>query len=111
MNLPEDTHLAYSVFHEAWYASVPGNVRQPEIGVAASAEGSGGGVAWEFAVEEVDLSPTAIRVRVFDDAFAAFAEMPEFFAALAAEKITTLAQVRELLDRLGAVDETSREQR
>lgn len=105
--LPEDTHLAYVISHEAWYAnSIPD--RNPEINVMASAEG--GGVAWEFTVEEVDLgsSGPAIRVKVFEDAFAAFTQLPEFFALLAAEKTDTLDGVRGILDRLGAVDETER---
>src|SRR5437879_2598105 len=107
MELPGDTHLAYVVTHEAWYANALPD-RHPEISVLASAEG--GGCAWEFMVEEVDLSPSgpAIRVKVFDDAFAVFAQMPEFFAALAAEKTDALDGVREILDRLGAVDETER---
>ena len=110
--LPEDTHLAYTVSHEAWYASTPGIVSGPEIGIAASGEGSGGGVAWEFAVEEVDLGShgKVIRLRIFDDAFAAYSQIPEFFAALDSEKIGSLDEVRDLLDRLGAVDETKRVQ-
>lgn len=111
--LPEDTHLAYTVSHEAWYATTPGVVDGPEIGIAASAEGTGGGVAWEFAVEEVDLGGhgKAIRLRIFDDAFAAYSQIPEFFTALGSEKIGSLDEVRDLLDRLGAVDETKRAQR
>jgi hypothetical protein len=108
--LPEDTHLAYTVSHEAWYARTPGIVDQPQIMVAASAQGSGGGVAWEFSVTEHDFGShgRAIQIGVFDDAFAAFAQIPEFFAALVAEKIDTLGGVRALLDRMGAVDETDR---
>jgi hypothetical protein len=107
MQLPEDTHLAYVVSHEAWYANAMPD-RHPEINVMAAAEG--GGVAWEFSVEEVDLgsSGPAIRVKVFDDAFAAFAQLPEFFALLAAEKADTLDSVCRILDRLGAADETER---
>jgi hypothetical protein len=105
--LPEDCHLAYIVSHEAWYANAMPE-RHPEINVVAAADG--GGCAWEFMVEEVDLGSggTPIRVKVFDDAFAAFEEMPEFFASLAAEKTGTLDGVRSILDRMGAVDETDR---
>jgi len=107
--LPDDTHLAYVVSHEAWYGESH-IVRRPQIIIAASAEGSGGGVRWEFTVEEVDLASDGkpIRVRVFDDAFAAFSEIPEFFAALHGEGVSTLDHVRTVLDSLGAVDETAR---
>lgn len=110
--LPEDTHLAYVVSHEAWYAQTPGVIDHPEINISASAEGNGGGVAWEFTVEEVDLGShgPAIRAKVFDDAFAAYTQLPEFFARLAGG-ITTLKQVQALLDDLGAVDETDRSRR
>jgi len=109
MNLPEGTHLAYIASHEAWYA-VPAQVAHPQLFVMASAEGSGGGVGWEFTVEEYELSGRpVVRVRMFFDSFAAYAQMPEFFAALAEQgESTTLASVRALLDSLGAVDETAR---
>ena len=83
MQLPEDCRLAYIVSHEAWYArSMPD--RQPEMSVMAAAEG--GGCAWEFTITEADFENRGmhpISVRLFDDAFAAFAQIPEFFAALA----------------------------
>jgi hypothetical protein len=110
MQLPEDTHLAYIVSHEAWYARALPDSR-PEINVMAAA--TGGGVAWEFTVEEVDLGShgPAIRVKVFDDAFEAFAQIPEFFAALAAGQAGTLGDLREILDSMGAADETQRHSR
>lgn len=102
--MPDGCFFAYVISKEAWYADV---VRAPEVNVSASAED--GGVAWEFSVEEVDLgSHTAIRVKVFDDAFAAFEQVPGFFAALAAEKPLTLAEIVGILDRLGARDTTER---
>ena len=107
MQLPEDSRLAYIVSHEAWYArSMPDG--QPEMSVMAAADG--GGVAWEFTVEEVELGPPrpALRIKVFDDAFAAFTQIPEFFAALATGDYTTLDAVRSLLDGLGAADDTDR---
>lgn len=111
-SLPEDTHLAYIVSHEAWYAKGAGIGDRREINISASAEGSGGGVAWEFSVEEVDLGQSrpvpALRVKVFDDAFAAFAQIPEFFATLAAQAPASLRDVTALLDYMGAVDETKR---
>ena len=106
MKLPEDTHLAYTVAHEAWYWRGGEN---HFVMVAASAKGSGGGVAWEFQIEEMELGGNLVtRVKVFDDAFAAFAQIPELFAALADGLAGTLVSVREVLDGLGAVDETER---
>lgn len=110
MNLPEDTRLAYIVSHESWYARYPGIVGAPEISISASVPGDGS--AWNFSIEEKDFGShgTAICLKIFEDAFAAFADIPEFFAALAADGVTTLDGVRKLLDSLGAVDETKREQ-
>jgi len=108
MQLPEDCHLAYIVSHEAWYAKAMPD-RQPEMSVMAAADG--GGCAWEFTVTEADFENRGqhpISVHVFDDAFAVFAQIPEFFATLAAEEVTTLGGVRTLLANLGAADETDR---
>ena len=109
MMLPEGVHLAYSVFHEAWYANVPPGVDRPSIGVTASAEGGGGG-GWSFVVEEADFDDHPISVRLFDDAFIAFAQIPEFFAELASGRVKDLQAVGHLLDSMGAVDETDRTQ-
>lgn len=106
--LPEGTHLAYTDWREAWYNDPR---EKPQVGVAASAEGAGGGVVWEFFIEEHDFGGAhgkAIRLGVFDDAFAAFAQIPEFFAALGAGDVTTLDEVIGLLCRIGAADETAR---
>lgn len=46
---------------------------------------------------------------MLDDAFAAFGQVPEFFAALGSEGVTTLEGARAVLDRMGAADETPRE--
>ena len=108
MQLPEDCRLAYIVSHEAWYArSMPD--RQPEMSVMAAAED--GRCAWEFTITEADFENRGmhpISVALFDDAFAAFAQIPEFFAALATGDYTTLDAVRSLLDGLGAADDTDR---
>jgi hypothetical protein len=110
MNLPDDTHLAYTVWHEAWYAEAsrtPGE--KPHLMVAASAKGSGGGVAWEFQVDGYELGGGRVtRVKMFDDAYAALGQMPEFFEMLAAQRPVTLTEVRDILHALGAVDETER---
>lgn len=105
--LPEGTRLAYIISHEAWYARYPDIVRNPDINIMAAHKD--GGVAWEFTVEEIELGGRpVIRVKVFDDAFAAFTQIPEFFTRLATGATTTLDDVRELLDCMGAADETKR---
>ena len=110
MMLSEGVHLAYTIFHEAWYADVPPGVACPSIGVAAVAEEGGGGGSWSFVVEEADFDPHPVSVRLFDDAFVAFAQVPEFFAELASGRVKDLQAVRKLLDSMGAVDETERTQ-
>jgi hypothetical protein len=108
MDLPEHTHLAYVASHEAWYAHA-NQISHPQLSIMASHKG--GGVAWEFSAEEYELGGRqVVRVRMFFDSFAAYAQMPEFFAALAEQGETaTLDSVRAALDALGALDETERE--
>lgn len=117
MNLPEGTHLAYDVRHEAWYWITTNTIREAAgqrhgIVVMASANGAGGGVAWEFSIEDhADLQPPhpTLRLLMFDDSWAAFTQMPEFFGGLTElGPNVPLTQVRELLDQLGAIDETAR---
>jgi hypothetical protein len=108
MNLPEDTHLAYIVWAEAWYHDANSN-EEPFLMISASAKGSGGGAAWEFQVDGYELVGKPVtRVKMFYDAYAALAQMPEFFTALAGQQPLTLDEVRAILDGLGAVDETPR---
>jgi hypothetical protein len=108
MNLPEGTSLTYIVWHEAWYADAsrtPGE--HPHLMVSAAADE--GGVAWEFQVDGYDLSGSPVtRVKMFEDAYAAFADMPEFFAALAEHRPVTLDEVQDILISLGATDTTPR---
>lgn len=108
--LPEGTHLAYTVYHEAhWWLGLLPHLRPDDgrrcVQVAASAKGAGGGVAWEFGVQEY-ASINALCVDMFGDAWPAFRQIPEFFDRL--PDCDTLDAVRALLDELGAVDETER---
>jgi hypothetical protein len=108
MQLPEDTHLAYHVWSEAWYTKAVRDKR-PSIGVAASAQGTGGGVAWAFQITQYELGgKDCTLIEAFSDAYAAFTQVPELFAAFAEHAPGTLAEVRGILDNLGAVDETAR---
>lgn len=104
MNLPDDCYLDYVIPKQAWYREVV--VRdKPEISIRASSRG--GGCAWEFAV--VEHENIGVQLRIFDDAWAALNDVPEFFAALAAAgQGTTLDDVRDILHEMGAVDGTER---
>ena len=108
MNLPEGSHLAYIVWHEAWYAEAsrtPGE--HPHLMVQTAHEG--GGVTWAFQIDGHELGGSLVtRVKMFDDSYGAFAQIPEFFAALADGGPATLGDIMEILDGLGAVDETPR---
>jgi hypothetical protein len=104
--LPGGSRLTYFDYRKAWFGS-----SERTIGIAAAVSEAGGGDAWNFEVAEVNLGQygTALQVRVFDDGFAAFAELPEFFAALAAGGPETLDGVVVLLEDLGAADRTATE--
>ncbi|GLY32000.1 hypothetical protein [Kineosporia sp. NBRC 101731] len=111
MNLPDDTFLGYLICDEAWYAETlrrTGAARKyPEIMVSASARG--GGCAWEFPIEEFELGGRMVtRARIFNESYVAFQQVPELFELLAERRPQTLQHVREILDELGAVDETQR---
>lgn len=110
MELPEDCFLAYVVTHEAWYYEpnrASGLLNGRSLNVSASSRG--GGVAWEFTVEEHPHNGGGIKLNMFDDSFPAFVQIPEFFAALNGNEVPeSVAAVREILDRIGAVDTTER---
>lgn len=104
--------LTFDVQHESWHwAANRGVGGRPTIYV--SAEADDGGCAWQFAAVEHDQRDMgghkAVRVEVFDEAFAAFREIPEFFAALDAMPATNLADVVTILRRLDIADVTERE--
>jgi hypothetical protein len=110
MELDPDCTLGYTIGHEAWYWMPD---RRAQRYVRVGADSSGGGCKWEFLVEEVVLSSqpgarAALQVCVFDDAWEAFAQVPELFAALAAEPPEDFAELCALLDRIGAKDTTAR---
>lgn len=108
MKLPRDAHLAYVMSHEAWYADA-NSIDHPQMSIECAAKG--GGVHWEFTAEQFELGGRqVVRVKMFFDSFAAYRQIPEFFAALAEQgEDASLASVREALDSLGAIDETARE--
>ena len=117
-----ESRLTYTVTHEAWYASsavqtLPGPY---EVGVhreALDRAGQGSGVHWEFVIEWHDFKHLndshtyTPRVAVFNDAWQAFIEVPDLFAALAQDKPKTVKDVTDILDRLGFIDTTERQRR
>jgi hypothetical protein len=116
IEMPEGTHLAYYVSHESWWWQQSETVRRaygghPQVSVSASAKGAGGGVEWGFSVVDMSsvIGKPALKLHIYDEGWEAFACMAPFFAALADRKDWTLDRVRGVLDSLGAVDETERE--
>jgi hypothetical protein len=105
MELTGGAHLAYLVEQEAWYwKSIQKPAMKPDIIVRSAV--SGQGCIWEFTIED-DGSGQVIML-IYSEAFRAFAEIPEFFAAMARTQPGNLAGVRTVLDYVGAADETMR---
>lgn len=109
--LRDDCYLAYVMSCETFYSDVikPSQhhrSRLAEMTVQAAAED--GGCAWEFTISEWDLGGPTTQVEMFGDSYVAFSEIPEFFAALSEQGPQSLAHVRVILDKLGAVDRTQR---
>ncbi len=106
MNLPHDCFLDYVIRKEAWYAH--GARDEPEIQIRAASRD--GGAYWEFTA--IEVNGIGVELSIFGGAFHAFNDLPEFFQILASKgKGTTLDDVRQILDNLGAVDSTERERR
>jgi hypothetical protein len=104
--IDNDCTLTYIIVKEAWYASSCAD-EPPSILVAATADGDGS--KWEFEVQERELGgKTCLRLKMFDDAFEAFYDIPEFFLRLRGYQPRTLRELRMLLDHIGAVDATKR---
>jgi len=114
MNLPEGTHLAYTVMNDGWasYAAIPASsiASRPLLIVSASADGSNGQASeWEFGVEEPDAGDPCLRLDMFAESWVAFRQIPGFFAFLAERGIdATMKDVIAKLVEMGAVDETPR---
>jgi hypothetical protein len=106
-----DYRYSYIVNHETWYAplSDPVVYGQVQKRIVISRDHNGGGCAWEFGVNAVDLGGReALRVEMFGDSWLAFADVPEFFIAMADMADASLTDVRGLLDSLGFADRTER---
>lgn len=109
--LPDNSHLAYTINHEnIWWSKLPEDMRPDDgrrsVYISASKQGRGGGARWEMSV--VEKPNIGLKLGIFDETWPAFQEIPDFFLALASERPGSLDEVVRLLDRLGAVDETKR---
>jgi hypothetical protein len=106
MNIPKDCELTYIVSREAWYHNPDS---KPYVSVHATSPKIRGGVEWEFRVVEYQFDDgPSICLEIFDDAFDAFTQIPEFFQRLVERCPLSLAGLRELLDAIGARDCTER---
>ncbi len=109
MNLPDGCELVYIVPGEAWYRN---SVKDELPSVQVVAHYRYGGCDWEFDVQEGYLysdGGPSLLLRMFDDAWGAFDQIPEFFTALQTQQPHTLTELRRLLDSIGARDVTQRE--
>lgn len=96
-------HITYRILHEEWCAGAS-NPHEGETG--RGIEVSGPEDAWTITVAESTIC-CALLLRMFEDAFAAFGDIPWFFSALA-DGVTSLEDVRIALDVEGAEDVTPR---
>lgn len=95
------SELTYSIGTDTWYWEALAE-EHPMIWIAAP--------GWEFEVQEHDLNgELTLRLLMFDEDFAAFTQIPELFTALSAQRPSTLAELRVLLDGIGARDVTPRQ--
>lgn len=103
---PTGYQLTYIYGPEAWYRR---NVGVGESILIALVPADRRGCRWEFKIfcDRIGAG-SSVRFEMYGDAFAAYIEAPELFAALADETPRTLEAVRLVLDRLGVVDDTPR---
>lgn len=110
--MSETVQLTYTVMHEGWWVTT-GSVREDKPNLMVSGRlPNGQSIGWEFQIVQHDFNGagrSAIRVNVFSDAFDAWADVPELFAALREQPPHTLAEVQSILDGLGALDTTERD--
>ena len=105
-----ETAVSFTAWHEAH--TVPGWLTRPTLEIRrATLDGTES--VWEFSISETapadDREDGGLHVAVFEDGLAAFADIPEFFAALSAARPVTLSDVTAILISLGIADETVRE--
>ena len=109
--MTDETRLAFVISHEAWYwkaAKPPETVYEIDV----QRRYDGGGVEWEFSVvwERLGTPELCMCLRIWDDAFEAFIDIPAFFVALAELRAPTPGPdvIAGLLLSLGFEDVTER---
>lgn len=107
----EGDALSYFLSHETWLHRLPNRPASPIDPTEPTLYLSyryADGDAWSARFTEYRLSDgPAVAVEMFDDSFRAFTQMPELFTALA-DGVSTLDEVRVVLDGLDAKDTTDR---
>jgi hypothetical protein len=102
----------YIIGHEAWYHKVPGNPAERPY-VTVSGEWGEFQIVWyTFTQPASDIGkPACPQVTLFDDSWRAFKLLPQFFGWLAdnADTRPSVMAVRAMLDYLGLVDATERD--
>lgn len=102
--------LRHVLVRETWHHSLSAMKQDTDVLNISVGPESGGGVFWEFTITQGDAGGAELRVKLFDDAWGAFTEIPEFFAGLAAlGRDASVEEVVDLLTSLGSVDATVRE--
>lgn len=100
-----ETRWEYIRSDQAWYASA-NRIDHPRLAVMRAS--TDGGVFWEFGIEQI--SNIGVQVKIFDDAWVAFTERPDVFAALTRlGKGATIPDVQDALRSLGFADVTEHE--
>ena len=104
--------FTYIVHSRCWYADTVPHRDKTLENVTITKPAEGGGVHWEFGIRLRILSPNseyptrAWLVDVYDDAWAAFRELPPFFSRLSDMKKPTLKKLEGILRECGIVDDT-----
>ncbi|WP_280428678.1 hypothetical protein [Nocardia brasiliensis] len=105
-----ETVVTFTAWHEAH--RVPPWLTKPTIEIRrATLDGTE--YRWQFTISDTspadDREDGGLHLAVFEDGLAAFADIPQFFAALGAQRPTHLSEVATILHSLGIADETVRE--
>jgi hypothetical protein len=111
MHLDADCYLTFNVNHqEHYYETLKAAGAASGRSVNVHSTSHGGGVAWEFAIEEVEIEKGRMctRARIFDGAYPAFTQVPELFRVLARQRPHRIEDVVAILLGVGAMDTTTR---
>jgi hypothetical protein len=109
VNLDPDCKLAYTIIDETYYRDAMKHQERPLLWVSSSCEDTS--IDWQFNVEEYTFDwGRSLQLTMHPSACKAIVQVPELFAALAEQEPKTLSEMVAILDRLGAVDVTERDE-